>query len=411
MSAWGALRKFFGERKAPAKDPASPHDLFAAEVQEALRATLRVTSIEYVPADFSLLFELGGKRTIFLGNVFAETREKSPKERRQRIERFVQALCTVPARKVDWEEARERLVPLLRGSNMVLHVGSDTDRLPIRRAFAPFLLEFVGLDSPDSLEYVSPSVLSGWAVQQDEVFGAAHRVAAEAFANDVEPFDADAPYGIWHVGRDDNYESSRLLVQGWLAAFEGKVMGRPVAIVPHRSCLIVGGDGNDRCLHRLVESALTEYKAAPRRISPALYTVDDGGAVIPLVLPRSHPLAREVTRGHRVLAATTYTEQQEALQIRLGEDIFVASCLDVKDKHGTEFTFTTWGHEVTSLLPRAERVAVDAGPSLVVTWDVLVEYAGDCLVLEPDLDPPRWRTVRWPSRAQIAKLRAFALPY
>jgi hypothetical protein len=42
--------------------------------------------------------------------------------------------------------------------------------------------------------------------------------------------DEDAPYATWLVSSNDMYESSRLLLPGWLASFGGKVSGRPVAI-------------------------------------------------------------------------------------------------------------------------------------------------------------------------------------
>src|SRR6185369_15379006 len=104
-------------------------------------------------------------------------------------------------------------------------------------------------------------------------------------------YDDRVDYPLWHVARDDSYESSRLLLPAWLASFAGKVKGKPVAVVPHRSCVVVGGDGDHACLRRLIEFARREYEASPRAISPALYTVDAGGALAPLVLPGDHPLA------------------------------------------------------------------------------------------------------------------------
>jgi hypothetical protein len=47
--------------------------------------------------------------------------------------------------------------------------------------------------------------------------------------------------------------------------------------------------------------------------------------------------------------------------------------------------------------------------TLRVTWEALASEVGDCLQLEPEMDPPRWRTVRWPSKAVIEKLRRVAM--
>jgi hypothetical protein len=204
-------------------------------------------------------------------------------------------------------------------------------------------------------------------------------------------------------------------VPGWLASFAGKVTGRPVAIVPSRSRLIVGGDGDERCLARLVESARSEYMASPRNISPALYTVDDGGRVIPLVLPAGHPIARDVALGHLSLAVNEYTAQHDHLQPGLEDELFVSNLMVIETPDGALSSVTTWTREVPSLLPRADEVclvAMIAGAvaeaGFVVRWQALLDLAGECLRLEPGHDPPRWRTERWPDPVTFEKLRAVA---
>src|SRR5207248_5392300 len=96
------------------------------------------------------------------------------------------------------------------------------------------------------------------------------------------------------------------------AGFANRVAGRPVAIVPSRSRLLVGGDGNEACLRALVESAQREFMAAPRSISPALYTVDDRDAVVPLVLPAGSALAAEVALGHVSFRSEEHTSELQS---------------------------------------------------------------------------------------------------
>lgn len=74
-----------------------------------------------------------------------------------------------------------------------------------------------------------------------------------------------------HVARDDSYEPCRLLVPGWLASFEDKINGSPIAIVPYRSLLIAGRYRDERCLQRLIDSAEGEFEASPGRIALARY--------------------------------------------------------------------------------------------------------------------------------------------
>jgi hypothetical protein len=177
----------------------------------------------------------------------------------------------------------------------------------------------------------------------------------------------------------------------------------------------VGGDGDERCLRRLIESAKSEFLASPRRISPALYTIDDVGKVVPLVLPVGHLLADEVAVGHVMMATSEYDAQRPQLQEQVGEEIFVASYKGLRADDGSVVSYTTWTKGIPSLLPLTDHVALvfdpkaEKGGFFRVTWQVLLEIAGDCLALEPDVDPPRWRTTPWPEEAVLARLRAAAI--
>ncbi len=66
------------------------------------------------------------------------------------------------------------------------------------------------------------------------------------------------------------------------------------------------------------------------------------------------------------------------------------------------------------MLPVTDQVALVLDPGgtdsevVRVPWKALVQIAGDCLAPERNLDPPRWRTTRWPDSSQWAKLLAIA---
>jgi hypothetical protein len=410
------VRHAFGSGEGGAEAP-SPQEIFLAEVEAALRKSPSVTSVRHGEEGFSLIVDQGGaEHTIFLDNTFAETRDMSPEQRRERIARLVRSGDAPDASAMSWEEVRPKLASLLRTPSLFGGVPQFVgDRLPIHRPFAPFLIECVGVDSDDGIGYVVPHMVAKWGVEPSDVFAAATDNGREYFVDDVESFDARAPYPLWHVARDDSYESSRLLVPGWLASFADKVKGRPVAIVPHRSLLVVGGDGDERCLRRLIASAKAEFEASPRGISPALYTTDETGVVVPLTLPVGHPLAADVAVGHVMMAMAEYDFQKTWLDEQLEEDVFVASYQGLQEKDGGVFSYSTWSCGVLSLLPVVDRVALGTNPGkkgaevLWVPWKGLVEIAGACLALEPNLDPPRWRTVRWPDDGQLAKLRAIAV--
>jgi uncharacterized protein YtpQ (UPF0354 family) len=407
MALWSRIKSMLG--KSEASEPTA-EELFTAEVEAVLAASPHVTAVRRGP-DFSLLVErANGPQTLFLANIYAETRDLSPAERAMRIQRFA-AIAESVDQDVDlsWDEARERLVPVLRSATVFQSFAAE--KAPLRRPFLPFLIECVALDSDASMSFVNRGHADKWGVDAAAIFEAAQANAARYFGeDDVARYPGGSQH--WHVARDDSYETSRLLLHGWLAGFAGRVAGRPVAIVPSRSRLIVGGDGDEAGLRELIEGAQREFSAAARRLSPVLYTVDDDGRVIPLALPPTHPLANDVALKQLVFASYEYGAQQEYLQQAVGDDTFVASMTAIQRDDGSTFSYTTWAEDVPSLLPRADLIFFAGegdAKAFGVPWARVIDLVGDCLCLEPGHDPPRWRTDRWPDAVTLEKLRADAV--
>lgn len=143
-----------------------------------------------------------------------------------------------------------------------LPVTMEPAKVPLSRPFAPVVIECVGVDSDDGIAYVSPSMVEQWGVEKADVFAAASENGRAYFVDDVAPYDPESPVPIWYVAKDDSYESSRLAAPGWLASFADKVKGRPVAIVPRRDLLVVGGDGDEQCLRLLLNAASAEFESS-----------------------------------------------------------------------------------------------------------------------------------------------------
>ena len=320
--------------------------------------------MRHLPDAYGFLVNRGRHdQSAFLDSIFQETRDVGPEHEQVLIGRFVRSLAAPDTSGMTWEEVRPKLAPLLRTpTTFGCSPEMTPDKRPIQRPFAPFLIECVGVDSDDGIAYVFAQVLDRWGVTVAEVFEAATENGHAYFTDDVEPYDAQAPYPIWHVARDDSYESSRLLVPGWSASFEGKVKGRPVAIVPHRSLLIVGGDGDERCLRRLIDSAQGEFEASPRRISPALYATDADGKVVPFRLRSGHPLAGDVAVGHHLAAMAEYNGQKASLDEHLKEDVYVATYTAARDQSGGAFSCSVWSKGAPTLLPETDHVALNLAP-------------------------------------------------
>jgi len=266
--------------------------------------------------------------------------------------------------------------------------------------------------------YVTPDQPEEWGVDANAVFEEARRNLA-ASDDRILPFYERASSPLWRVGADDDYETSRLLLPGWLLSFESKVEGRPVAIVPDRRTLIVGGSEDVALLERMLQIAEEKAKSSPRHLSMVPYTTDPTGGVIPFEIPADHPLLPALRHAYHLLAGTEYGCQKEhldALHERNGTDVFVASYSAVRGKDGIERSYASWGEDVDSLLPKTELLAMgsegggtESGRWMaLVPWEEVERIAGDCLRLDPAWDPPRYRTLRWPEPAQIAQLRAAA---
>jgi hypothetical protein len=113
MSLWGKVRGIFGSNPAAAAQ-ASPRDLLAAEVEAALRAMPAVASVGPTPDAYGLIVAHGGKqKTLFLDNLFDETRDLAPEQRRERIARLLRNLDAPDRDAMSWEEVRPKPAPLL----------------------------------------------------------------------------------------------------------------------------------------------------------------------------------------------------------------------------------------------------------------------------------------------------------
>jgi uncharacterized protein YtpQ (UPF0354 family) len=404
---------------SPSSEPArpSPEEVFTATViAEALERS-DVERVERVPGAFALrVFPPGTEQpwTLYLGNLFHETREDAPEQRIAKIHRLFAAVGDNDE-DLSWEEAAPRLVPLVRLVSFASGVGVT----PLARPFAPFLRLLVGLDCEHSVAVVNRERIEGWGQSVDAVFAAAvETLAAHVLESDVEPYDPEAAYPIFHVTRDDSYEASRLALPGFLASFRGKVPGNPIAIVPTRSTLVISGDGDPEAIARLARTAEAEFLASPRAVSPAVYTVDDSDRVVPLHLPSDHPKHLLVERGHRILAASCYAAQKAELEKRYeaeNVDVFVASLTVFENEQTKKLTtVASWAAGVPTLLPEADLVVLGThhqpdGWMASVPWATVMELAGHCLEKDSELDPPRYRTVEWPSETVVAELRARAV--
>jgi uncharacterized protein YtpQ (UPF0354 family) len=171
----------------------------------------------------------------------------------------------------------------------------------------PFLSEFVVVDRPETMTYVSAAQLAAWNVTVDEVFAAARGNLTGAVLHGT----ANQPVVVQFVDDGDAYWSSHLLIEHWLERLSGQVGGVPVAFAPERGTLLVAADGSGH-LADLFARAETIYTTSSRPITPMAYVSDEKGCTIPYPAPPGHPLHRAVQRAERVLALQEYARQAAA---------------------------------------------------------------------------------------------------
>lgn len=288
-----------------------------------------------------------------------------PGDRRERVDRFVAGFLRHPGLPATWAEARPLLRPVLRGVTTPADVGA-----PLRRPALPFLAEFVVVDHPDTMTYVSAE--HGWGVDADEVFAAARANLSRATLMGA----ATEPVVVQFVDDGDAYWTSHLLLDGWLAGLAGQVGGRPVAFAPERGTLLITADGSGH-LPGLFARAEAAYLASPRAITPMAYVSDATGRTVPY---QAEPGSRQeiyVRRAEAVLAAREYARQAEQLPL-------AAELLITNDGR----TRALWPKNKPALLPKADEVQL--GETIQPWTQIAPHLTKQCLT------PPRWHAESWP---------------
>jgi hypothetical protein len=312
---------------------------------------------------------------------------------------------------VSFDEARPLLLPVLRRVTEPPRAWvagrADPDSRVVRRAVLPFLHELITIDLPEVRLFVNEGHLKRWGVTADAARAAAHATLRPHASDGLQQ---RAEYGLWQLASGDGLETSRLVLPGWLAAFEGQVEGRPVAIAPASRVLLVGGDGREPEVERLLALADQVFRTAQQPVSPVPFTVDDDGTLRALSLPDDHPSAAALQGARRLLAAYEYAAQRDQL---IDEPGLPARPLQVQlVRHATSgraWTVCRWSSDDAQvLLPQTDRVVLVRGEAEVtVPFEALLDHAGGCL--EPtDLDPARYRA-RWPLPATLDAVCAHAV--
>ena len=387
---------------------------FKTLVMDAANAMKMVASVTDDPNEafaVRILFKgREGPLNFYLGNVFRESLRQSVESNRRMVQAFVAECAKVGPLELTGD-IRRQLLPLIRTSTFGV-----PENLPlVNRPFLPCLREYVGIDREHTTELVDCTRRERWGVSEAALFKIAH----EGFSSRgiaLEPY-PEVDFRLLSVLTACEPASSWLVKAGFLESARGSVKGNPIAIIPHQDLLMVSGDAEPGAVERMLEIAKREYESGERRsLSRGIYTVDDGGRVIPF-LPGElqHPLHDQIHLAHLQTAAEEYAVQKRALDERhrkSGVDCYVASYQILQVPDGKVLSWTSWPPSGPVLLAEAEWIALTIPTVLVglALWEDVMAIAGGCFEREPTLEPARWRVARCPTNAELEELRATALP-
>lgn len=401
--------------KAEPRPPTTPAGLrraFAKDMAELLRNDTRVVRVRSRPAEFALELDLrdGESTVMFLENYFQESAHLDPGEREARVLSRMAAVLRPIEGTATYATVAPRLLPVLRSQSFFRTGSGDLGTMPApaSQPFVPFVDLGLVLDEDDRMSYVSSAHLAEWGVALEEAllqaFGNAARLAPPVTEDEGTTY---------HIDAGDDHESSRLAVPGFLASFRDHVDGEPLAIMPSRSQLWIAGSDDPDLILELTSVASREYENANRAISPALYTVDATGEVVPFHVPPAHPAYHAVRLCHLKLQVQEYDAQKAELDAHFehdGIDVFVAAINGIIRTDGLPLTWTFWGDGIDSLLPTADLICF-ASPSgkrrdLYVPFAAAADILGSYLVPAPHYRPTRYRVCSHPPPELMSRLRA-----
>jgi hypothetical protein len=307
---------------------------------------------------------------------------------------LIQELAELAGRasRVDrWAEVVTMLRPVLRRAGFGHDPHDVTLPAAISRPAMPFLREFVAIDRPGHITFVTGPTVAAWGVTADEVFAAARENLADRARWDVSgPADPDL---VLTLAEDcPSYTAAKLLLHGWLAGYAARFGGTPMVFIPDRETVVLAARSLTT-LPAFLEMVEAEYRASRRPLSPMAYTVDDHGFVVPFTVPRDHPAWPAVHRAQTILAADEYNAQCDFLSASheaSRTDIHVGP-LYVRESDDRAITsMGAWSPGEPSWLPVADYVAVTSpgGGHLAVPWAAFVAIVRPTEVV--DLDPIRY---------------------
>jgi hypothetical protein len=379
----------------------SDKDRFGRRVLQRLRARGWTGDADYDPSSFRITTKTEG--TLHLDNLFnAWTVAQTKEEKERQIDIGIGHFFEPPMPKT-FAEMAPLLLPAVRNRSLLAAADLDLKGDPSQddwegasRSISGPLIAITVFDRETSMGLLNKKHLIDLSTSFDVALERAienlRAISPNRFLRDDR--------GFWVSNFGDHYDCSRLLLPHLFEQLE--LRGEPVAIAMSRTILVVAGSEDKAALAGMAEFVMSPRPADDR---PCSY--------MPIVLREGvwSPFDTSVDglEGLDALRVQEigweYATQKEPLQKYLntrGQDLYVASLNGVKRQNGRTDTWTSWGKDISSLLPRADFIGMhgrEQPPAEVRShfcrWeDVETEFGP--FPIEPHLYPLRYRVGPWP---------------
>lgn len=353
----------------------------------------------------------GTSRAAWLGNPWAEYTAAATDADREavlaRLGRFSQLVDSEES----FDEIRVLLRPRIRtrktfeidmvqAAEIVAPAGKEVPR-PWYRPLADHLGVGLAIDHPDHLQYVTD--LSQYPLPEDELFA----LALDNLRRATKAGLTELGEGVWVGDWGDEFAAERML----LTELWGDFDGQPLVFLPGAERIYVVRS-DDREAIRRVLPLVDERLSRPRALLAPGFVFDGEWRAIDQIGFNDEVMSERLT----TFLAEGYAIQKELAEKANegdGEAPFYSSVMALPGGEGGEgVTMCMWTKGQEALLPHTHVVMLfdpDTGPPVLVPWRSFRIRAADCFALVPDLYPPRYKTLSFPSAKVLGDMAEF--PY
>jgi len=393
------LRKLFG--LSPSKDAV------AKKIIGKLREQFPDRTFQYDKGGFRIHGPDGW--VAYLDNVFLDYSKARGKEREKTIDGFLAGM-TAPEIPSTFSEAQQGLLPVIR------HVsGLETARLETQdqisesiysefpmRPLSRDLAIGIAYDSEHSVQQIGKNQLAQWGKSIAELIDIAVANLRDKSAPKFEAFAA----GFYVSQYGDFYDAARLLLPE--VARQLPLKGRPVAMIPNRTALLLAGERDEAALAAMIALAEQILLEDSRPLGSEMFVLEDKTWEV------WQPDGANGDRLHNLqlqMLASDYDAQKNALEAQLhksGTDIFVASFKLLQFEGKSRYVSSAvLSKGVDTLLPKSEEITLylpDTQENFTVPWAAFEQHAGHLMEQLP-LNLVRYRVTGFPSEGALKLLR------